>query len=98
MIRFIVLLVAMTAVPGLAAAQQLPTDLLNVPVDGSVAAWIIRTFGLLTVLAGTIVDLTVTLAAASARGVLVRRPAAMVRVRQAGGAIVCGLAALLPFA
>jgi flagellar biosynthetic protein FliP len=31
-------------------AQQLPTDLLNVPVDGSVAAWIIRTFGLLTVL------------------------------------------------
>ncbi|MBB3455693.1 flagellar biosynthetic protein FliP [Rhizobium sp. BK313] len=30
--------------------QQLPTDLLNVPVNGSVAAWIIRTFGLLTIL------------------------------------------------
>ena len=40
----------MMAVPGLAVAQQLPTDLLNVPVDGSVAAWIIRTFGLLTIL------------------------------------------------
>jgi flagellar biosynthetic protein FliP len=31
-------------------AQQLPIDLLNLPVDGSVAAWIIRTFGLLTIL------------------------------------------------
>lgn len=30
--------------------SQLPTDLLNVPVNGSVAAWIIRTFGLLTIL------------------------------------------------
>ncbi|OWV69195.1 flagellar biosynthetic protein flip [Rhizobium sp. R339] len=50
MIRFIVFLAAMMAVPELAVAQQLPTDLLNVPVDGSVAAWIIRTFGLLTVL------------------------------------------------
>ncbi|MCZ3375632.1 flagellar type III secretion system pore protein FliP [Rhizobium sp. AG207R] len=40
--------------PELAAAQQLsqqlPTDLLNAPVNGSVAAWIIRTFGLLTIL------------------------------------------------
>ncbi|MDL2404860.1 flagellar type III secretion system pore protein FliP [Rhizobium calliandrae] len=40
--------------PELAMAQQLPqqfpTDLLNVPVNGSVAAWIIRTFGLLTIL------------------------------------------------
>ncbi len=50
MIRFIVCLAAMMAVPELAVAQQLPTDLLNIPVDGSVAAWIIRTFGLLTVL------------------------------------------------
>lgn len=50
MIRFLSFLFAMMAMPGLAAAQQLPTDLLNVPVDGSVAAWIIRTFGLLTVL------------------------------------------------
>ncbi len=31
-------------------SQQLPTDLLNAPVNGSVAAWIIRTFGLLTIL------------------------------------------------
>ena len=29
---------------------QLPGNLLNAPVDGSVASWIIRTFGLLTVL------------------------------------------------
>ncbi|MGV1834835.1 flagellar type III secretion system pore protein FliP [Rhizobium rhizogenes] len=40
--------------PELAMAQQLsqqiPTDLLNTPVNGSVAAWIIRTFGLLTIL------------------------------------------------
>ncbi|QND49539.1 flagellar type III secretion system pore protein FliP [Rhizobium lusitanum] len=40
--------------PELAMAQQLsqqiPTDLLNAPVNGSVAAWIIRTFGLLTIL------------------------------------------------
>ena len=40
----------MMAVPELAHAQQLPSNLLNLPVDGSVAAWIIRTFGLLTVL------------------------------------------------
>lgn len=50
MIRLIVFLAAMMAVPELAVAQQLPTDLLNIPVDGSAAAWIIRTFGLLTVL------------------------------------------------
>ena len=36
--------------PAVAAAQQLPTNILNLPVDGSAAAWIIRTFGLLTVL------------------------------------------------
>ncbi len=50
MIRLAILLVAMMAAPELAHAQQLPTDLLNVPVDGSVAAWIVRTFGLLTIL------------------------------------------------
>ena len=50
MIRFIIFLAAMMAVPELAVAQQLPTNLLNLPVDGSVAAWIIRTFGLLTIL------------------------------------------------
>lgn len=35
---------------GLANAQQFPSDLFNTQIDGSVAAWIIRTFGLLTVL------------------------------------------------
>jgi flagellar biosynthetic protein FliP len=50
MIRVIITLAIMLALPGLANAQQFPTDLLNAPIDGSVAAWIIRTFGLLTVL------------------------------------------------
>ena len=50
MIRFLFLLSVMMTVPELAHAQQLPTNLLNAPIDGSVAAWIIRTFGLLTVL------------------------------------------------
>ncbi|PJI45006.1 MAG: flagellar biosynthetic protein FliP [Rhizobium sp.] len=50
MIRFLLLAAIMMMVPELAAAQQLPTDLFNTPIDGSVAAWIIRTFGLLTVL------------------------------------------------
>ena len=50
MIRFLALFGAMMALPGVALAQQLPADLLNIPVDGSAAAWIIRTFGLLTVL------------------------------------------------
>ncbi|MBC7313077.1 MAG: flagellar type III secretion system pore protein FliP [Rhizobium sp.] len=50
MIRFLLLAAVMMMVPGLAAAQQLPTDLFNAPIDGSVAAWIVRTFGLLTVL------------------------------------------------
>ncbi len=41
----------MMAMTGVAAAQQTtPGDLLNTPIDGSVASWIIRTFGLLTVL------------------------------------------------
>ncbi|WP_028749863.1 flagellar type III secretion system pore protein FliP [Rhizobium mesoamericanum] len=50
MIRFLLLFAAIMAAPELAHAQQLPTNLLNLPVDGSIAAWIIRTFGLLTVL------------------------------------------------
>jgi len=50
MIRFLLLAAVMMMVPEMAAAQQLPTDLFNTPIDGSVAAWIIRTFGLLTVL------------------------------------------------
>lgn len=57
MIRLILALATLVVAvlsPELAMAQQLPsqlpTDLLNVPVNGSVAAWIIRTFGLLTIL------------------------------------------------
>ncbi|MGV8938416.1 MAG: flagellar type III secretion system pore protein FliP [Allorhizobium sp.] len=50
MIRYLILLVALVALPELAMAQQFPTSILNTPIDGSVAAWIIRTFGLLTVL------------------------------------------------
>ncbi|MBB4953960.1 flagellar biosynthetic protein FliP [Agrobacterium vitis] len=50
MIRYLILIAAMIAVPELAQAQQFPTNLLNAPVDGSAASWIIRTFGLLTVL------------------------------------------------
>ncbi len=50
MIRFFTVLATLLMVPTVAAAQQLSTNILNVPVDGSAAAWIIRTFGLLTVL------------------------------------------------
>jgi flagellar biosynthetic protein FliP len=50
MIRLMYAFIAIMLVPGLALAQQSPADLLNLPVDGSAASWIIRTFGLLTVL------------------------------------------------
>lgn len=50
MIRFLVAIAIVLALPGLASAQQFPSDLFNTQIDGSVAAWIIRTFGLLTVL------------------------------------------------
>jgi flagellar biosynthesis protein FliP len=50
MIRFLCYFIAIMAIPELAAAQQLPTDLFNAPVSGSAASWIIRTFGLLTIL------------------------------------------------
>lgn len=50
MIRTLVCLIAFALIPGIAFAQQSPADLLNLPVDGSAAAWIIRTFGLLTIL------------------------------------------------
>ncbi len=50
MIRFLVTIAVLLALPGLANAQQFATDLFNTQIDGSVAAWIIRTFGLLTVL------------------------------------------------
>lgn len=44
----IVALLVLAATP--ATAQVLSPDILQAPVDGSVASWIIRTFGLLTVL------------------------------------------------
>ncbi|KQM35583.1 flagellar type III secretion system pore protein FliP [Agrobacterium sp. CNPSo 3708] len=50
MIRTLICLIAFALIPGFAFAQQSPADLLNLPVDGSAAAWIIRTFGLLTIL------------------------------------------------
>ncbi|MBP2235637.1 flagellar biosynthetic protein FliP [Sinorhizobium kostiense] len=50
MLRIAAFIVAMTAMSGIAGAQSFPADILNTPVDGSVASWIIRTFGLLTVL------------------------------------------------
>lgn len=50
MIRTIAFIAAMVAMSGIAGAQGFPADILNTPIDGSVASWIIRTFGLLTVL------------------------------------------------
>ncbi|SOE18177.1 flagellar biosynthetic protein FliP [Hoeflea halophila] len=50
MIRFISAFAAMMAFATAAQGQILDPDVLQTPVDGSVASWIIRTFGLLTVL------------------------------------------------
>lgn len=50
MIRFIPAFAAMMAFATAAHGQILDPNLLQAPVDGSVASWIIRTFGLLTVL------------------------------------------------
>ncbi|WVT73803.1 flagellar type III secretion system pore protein FliP [Sinorhizobium chiapasense] len=50
MVRLVAFIVAMTAMSGIAGAQSFPSDILNTPIDGSAASWIIRTFGLLTVL------------------------------------------------
>ncbi len=49
MIRLAIFVAILALAPGLAHAQQLQ-DLIQAPVDGSAAAWIVRTFGLLTVL------------------------------------------------
>jgi flagellar biosynthetic protein FliP len=49
MIRFLLLLTVFVAAPGAAAAQGLDS-ILQGPIDGSAASWIVRTFGLLTVL------------------------------------------------
>lgn len=50
MIRFLSAFAAMMAIASAAHGQTLDPGLLQAPVDGSVASWIIRTFGLLTVL------------------------------------------------
>ncbi|MFB2549661.1 flagellar type III secretion system pore protein FliP [Ensifer soli] len=52
MIRILAFIGAMMALTGTAAAQAqgFPADLLNQPLSGSAASWIVRTFGLLTVL------------------------------------------------
>lgn len=50
MIRLVAAIATFLLIPSIAVAQQLSTSILNLPVDGSAAAWIIRTFGLLTVL------------------------------------------------
>ena len=50
MIRFLLATLAMMALVAVAEARTLDPGVLTQPVDGSVASWIIRTFGLLTVL------------------------------------------------
>lgn len=50
MIRFIPAFAAMMAFATAAHGQIIDPNVLQAPVDGSVASWIIRTFGLLTVL------------------------------------------------
>lgn len=51
MIRFFTTtFIAFLAMTTMAFAQQTPAQILNTPIDGSVASWIIRTFGLLTIL------------------------------------------------
>ncbi|WP_339765506.1 flagellar type III secretion system pore protein FliP [uncultured Hoeflea sp.] len=50
MIRFLSAFAAMMAFATAAYGQIIDPNLLQAPVDGSVASWIIRTFGLLTVL------------------------------------------------
>ncbi|WP_198935171.1 flagellar type III secretion system pore protein FliP [Pararhizobium arenae] len=50
LIRTAAFIAAMVAMSGIAGAQGFPSDLLNTPIEGSVASWIIRTFGLITIL------------------------------------------------
>ncbi|MBW3097365.1 flagellar type III secretion system pore protein FliP [Pseudohoeflea coraliihabitans] len=50
MIRFLIILAGVVAAPTAALAQGFDPGLFQTPVDGSVASWIIRTFGLLTIL------------------------------------------------
>lgn len=50
MIRLVAFIAAMVAMTGIAGAQGFPFQIFNQPIDGSAASWIIRTFGLLTIL------------------------------------------------
>lgn len=50
MIRFVFVVLAMIALTATASAQSVDTGIFQTPLDGSVASWIVRTFGLLTVL------------------------------------------------
>ncbi len=52
MIRFALIVLAFLVMTGVADAQTLqsPADILRQPIDGSAASWIIRMFGLVTVL------------------------------------------------
>ncbi|MBO6917742.1 MAG: flagellar type III secretion system pore protein FliP [Rhizobiaceae bacterium] len=50
MIRFLLVILAMMAVVTPASAQAVDPGIFQTPLDGSVASWIVRTFGLLTVL------------------------------------------------
>jgi flagellar biosynthetic protein FliP len=50
MIRLVAFIAAMVAMSGIAGAQGFPAQIFNTPIDGSAASWIIRTFGLLTIL------------------------------------------------
>jgi flagellar biosynthetic protein FliP len=50
MIRFLLVILAIMAVVTPASAQAVDPGIFQTPLDGSVASWIVRTFGLLTVL------------------------------------------------
>lgn len=50
MIRFLFVILAMMALITTASAQAVDPGIFQAPLDGSVASWIVRTFGLLTVL------------------------------------------------
>lgn len=50
MIRCLLVILAMMAVVTPASAQAVDPGIFQTPLDGSVASWIVRTFGLLTVL------------------------------------------------
>jgi threonine/homoserine/homoserine lactone efflux protein len=65
--------------------------------SGNVAQQFI-VLGLISVALNTAVDVVVTFWAAKARDGLAKRPSVVVRMRQASGAVMCGLGATLLFA